>query len=69
MTLQDKNTQNQIISNMCDMIKCATVSHQEDSLVDWSQFEKFETLLKEKYPTIYKQADFFKIGRTGLFTK
>ena len=63
------DTKQKIISNMCDMIKCATVSHQEDSLVDWSQFEKFENLLKEKYPTIYKQADFFKIGRTGLVHK
>ena len=45
--------QKKIIADMCAMIQCATVSHVQDSFVDWSQYENFERLLKEKYPTIY----------------
>ena len=63
------DTKQKIITDMCDMIKCATVSHQDDKLVDWTQFQKFEQLLKEKYPTIYQKGDFFKVGKTGLVHK
>lgn len=63
---QDKN---KIISDMCKMIQCKTISNLDDSLVDWEEFKKFRNLLKELYPTIYKTCDFFEIGKSGIVHK
>ena len=62
------DTKQKIISDMCDMIKCATVSYQDDSLVDFSQFDNFKKLLKSRFPTIYKQ-EVFSVGKTGIVHK
>lgn len=62
-------TKEKIILDMCNMIKCETISHRDDKLVNWNEYEKFQQLLKDSYPTIYQKCDFFKIGRTGLVHK
>ena len=62
------DTKQKIIKDMCDMIKCATVSYQDDSLVDFSQFDNFKKLLKSRFPTIYKQ-EVFSVGKTGIVHK
>ena len=62
-------TKEKIIDDMCKMIQCATVSYQDDELVDWSQYEKFQNLLRQNFPTIYQKCDFFKVGKTGLVHK
>jgi hypothetical protein len=62
-------TKEKIIDDMCKMIHCATVSYQDDELVDWSQYEKFQNLLRKNFPTIYQKCDFFKVGKTGLVHK
>ena len=62
------DTKQKIITDMCDMIKCATVSYQDDSLVDFSQFDNFKKLLKSRFPTIYKQ-EVFSVGKTGIVHK
>ena len=61
----NEENQQKIISDLCDMIKCRTVSNSDDNLVDWNEFEKFRTLLKERFPTIYSVAEFQKIGKSG----
>ena len=43
-------TKEKIIDDMCKMIQCATVSYQDDELVDWSQYEKFQNLLRQNFP-------------------
>ena len=58
-----------IINDICDMIKCATVSYQEDKLVDWEQFDAFKALLKLRFPAIYNQGEVFSVGKTGLVHK
>ena len=58
-----------ICSDMCRMIQCKTVSNLDESKVDWSEFEKFTTLLREAFPTIYSTCEFFKVGKTGLVHK
>ena len=55
-----------IITDMADMIRCKTVSYRDDSLVDRAEFEKFEALLRERFPRIFAAAAFHKIGKTGL---
>lgn len=58
-----------IVSDMCRMIQCKTVSNIDDSLVDWDEFEKFRALLKEIFPNIYSVCEFFRVGKTGIVHK
>lgn len=58
-----------IVNDMCRMIQCKTVSNMDESKVDWQEFEKFTSYLREAFPTIYSTCDFFKIGKTGLVHK
>ena len=58
-----------ICSDMCRMIQCKTVSNLDESKVDWSEFKKFTSLLREAFPTIYSTCEFFKVGKTGLVHK
>ena len=55
-----------IINDMVDMIKCKTVSNRDEALVDRSEFAKFEALMQERFPNIYKTCEFQKVGKTGL---
>lgn len=55
-----------IVSDMVDMIRCKTVSNRDESLVDWAEFSKFQELLKERFPNIYKKCQLEKVGKTGL---
>ena len=55
-----------IVEDMADMIRCKTVSYRDDSLIDKVEFAKFEALLAERFPLVYKACEFQKIGKTGL---
>ena len=55
-----------IIEDMADMIRCKTVSYRDEAMIDRAEFAKFEALLRERFPNIYKSCDFQKIGKTGL---
>ena len=55
-----------IVSDMVDMIRCKTVSDREESLVDRSEFARFEALLQKRFPKIHTACHLEKIGKTGL---
>ena len=55
-----------IVTDMSDMIRCKTVSHHEEALTDFTEFAKFEALLKERFPRIHEAAALTKHGKTGL---
>lgn len=61
-----KLDEEKIIADMADMIRCKTVSNRDESLVDRAEFEKFEALMKERFPTVYANCSFEKVGLTGL---
>ncbi len=58
-----------IVDDMVDMIRCKTVSNRDEALVDRAEFERFEKLLKERFPNIHSSCEFKKIGKTGLLYK
>ncbi len=55
-----------IIRDMVDMIRCKTVSNRDESKVDREEFQRFEALLRERFPLLYAGSEFHKIGKTGL---
>lgn len=55
-----------IVDDMVEMIRCKTVSNRDETLVDRSEFEKFEKLLVERFPCVSEKCTFKKIGKTGL---
>lgn len=55
-----------IVNDMVAMIQCKTVSHMDESLTDWKEFEKFQNLLAERFPLVHEKATLEKIGKTGL---
>jgi len=55
-----------IVADMADMIRCKTVSYDDESLIDWAEYEKFQALLKERFPLIHAKCTLIKLGKTGL---
>lgn len=55
-----------IISDMQAMIRCKTVSYSDETLTDFTEFEKFRTLLEDKFPLLHQRATKMQIGKTGL---
>lgn len=68
MNFTDKEKQ-KIISDLCKMIQCKTVSNINPAKTDWKEFEKFTELLKKQFPKIYLECKFYKVGKTGLVHK
>ena len=58
--------EDKIVRDMVAMIRCKTVSNRDDSLVDWSEYEKFEAEIKMRFPKLFEVARFEKVGKTGL---
>ncbi len=58
-----------IVQDMVDMIRCKTVSYNDESLMDFGEFEKFQALLAERFPKVHEAAELHHIGRTGLLYK
>ena len=53
-------------NDLAEMIKCKTISHADESLDDETEFEKFEKLLPELFPAVFKKCSFEKVGNRGI---
>ncbi len=54
------------IESLQQMIRCKTVSYDDESLIDFAEFEKFKQLLKQRYPALHKACTLEEIEQTGL---
>lgn len=55
-----------IVQDMAEMIRCKTVSYNDKSLIDYSEFEKFRQLLTKLYPNVHKTCTREFVGETGM---
>lgn len=55
-----------IVRDMQAMIRCKTVSHTDESLTDFGEFERFGALLAERFPKVHAHATLEHVGQTGL---
>ena len=49
-------------NDLADMIKCKTISHRDPTLENDEEFERFISLLGERFPLIYKNCTFERMG-------
>lgn len=55
-----------IVKDMQEMIRCKTISYNDTSLIDETQFEKFRNLLPELYPRIHGTCERIFLGVNGI---
>lgn len=52
--------------NLSKAIRIKTISHEDDSLTDWNEFEKFHSFLREAFPLVHKNLEIEKISKASL---
>ena len=55
-----------IVKDMVEMIRCKTVSYNDDSLIDEEEFRKFRELLPELYPLVHGKCPREFVGVNGM---
>ena len=53
-------------NNLCELVRCKTVSYQDHSLEDDSEFEKLISLLPSLYPNVAKECEFRQLPDRAL---
>lgn len=53
-------------NDLAEMIRCKTISHPDPKEDDLNEFEKFEKLLPELFPAVFKKCTFEKVGPRGI---
>ena len=62
VTLDEKK----IVDDMVEMIRCKTVSYNEESLIDQDEFVKFQNLLPRLYPSVHDVCTREFVGENGM---
>lgn len=52
--------------DLADMIKCKTISHRDSTLENDEEFERFISLLSERFPLIYKNCTFERVSSRAI---
>ncbi len=55
-----------VANNLCELVRCKTVSYKDHSLEDDSEFEKLIKLLPKLYPNVFKTCSFERLEDRGL---
>lgn len=54
------------VQDMAEMIRCKTVSYNDESLIDEAEFKKFRELLPKIYPEIHSRLSRQFVGVNGM---
>ena len=52
--------------NLSKAIRIKTISHEDDSKTDWSEFERFHSFLREAFPLIHKNLEIENVSKASL---
>lgn len=55
-----------IVNDMVEMIRCKTVSYNDESLIDKDEFRKFQDLLPKLYPKVHETCPREFVGVNGM---
>lgn len=55
-----------IVDDMVEMIRCKTVSYNDESLIDKDEFVKFQNLLPRLYPSVHDTCTREFVGENGM---
>ena len=55
-----------IVKDMVEMIRCKTVSYNDEKLIDKAEFKKFQDLLPELYPLVHGKCPREFVGENGM---
>ena len=55
-----------IVKDMVEMIRCKTVSYNDESLIDTEEFRKFQDLLPQLYPLVHGKCSREFVGVNGM---
>ena len=66
---EEKFDSDRAINNLCELVRCKTVSYRDSSLEDNAEFEKFIDSLPALYPNVFKACEFNKLDDRGLLFK
>ena len=58
--------EDKIVKDMQQLIRCKTISYNDENLVDLAEFEKFRGLLPVLYPKLHKTCELTQLGVNGL---
>jgi len=56
----------EITEHLSELIRCKTVSHRDEAMVDPAEFDKFRARLAELYPTVHERCTLKRIGPSGM---
>lgn len=54
------------VRDLREMVRCKTVSDTDESKEENAEFEKFEALLPEMFPSVYAACEYKKLGKRSL---
>ncbi len=52
--------------NLSKAIAIKTISHEDDNLTDWNEFQKFHNFLREAFPLVHKNLALEKVSKASL---
>ena len=52
--------------NLSKAIRIKTISHEDDSLTDWGEFDKFHAFLREAFPLIHEKLELESVSKASL---
>lgn len=56
-------------NNLSRAIRIKTISHEDDDMVDWGEFDAFHRFLREAYPLVHANMEVEKVSQASLLFK
>ena len=65
--INEKVDLKRVSDKLSGAIRIKTISHEDESLTDWKEFDRFHDYLRESFPLLHKNLTLETVGKAGLF--